>query len=577
MGQVYKGVHPGIGSRVAIKFLSRELSEDPVLVERFFSEARAVNVIRHESIVNVLDLAVTADGRPYIVMEYLDGAPLSAVIKQAGALPIGSSIQLTVEVLAALEAAHSRGIVHRDIKPENLFVSPSGRVKLLDFGIAKLRPGVLPVAHETRTGVLLGTPQYMSPEQAMGREADARADIYSVGIVLYQMVSGRLPFGADNLYELLKQHVETLPPTPRVYRPEVTPQLEWVLLGALQKDPAQRFQSASAMSEALTQVLPELPTTAFLPLLPSLAGKGQRGPLQGISTPPRTPPAASPLNAGTTPVLSPAPWNGRRAEPGQTPAPSNSAVAPNTAFALILASTFTLLFLVAAIWFGISTFRRMNSYSEPKINPITAGTTTKSSASPPPLNSRQGSHPAASSPPPADVSVPGFAAIEDRHHVPVKLHFERAARAARLMFADSELIRIDITGMHPDGSVDVDVSGEFQSSILFRFRSPSLSKPKVELPSGAIYRAECQFHYLVNEYGMRSYRAGQLECDEPTLPLPKCTPIEIWARAVSTGAPRGNHIGNLSYFATQGQGPRWAISIEGFTQLQLDDCEPGKD
>src|SRR5512142_1468869 len=143
MGRVYKGVHPTIGSRVAIKVLSRECSDRRDLVDRFFAEAKAVNLIRHESIVNVLDLATLPDGRPYIVMEYLDGAPLSAIIEQArsrGPLPLGSIARLVAEVLDALAAAHAKGVIHRDLKPDNIFVSPNGRGKVLDFGIAKLQP-----------------------------------------------------------------------------------------------------------------------------------------------------------------------------------------------------------------------------------------------------------------------------------------------------------------------------------------------------------------------------------------------------------------------------------------------------
>src|SRR5512138_2156792 len=138
MGRVYKGVHPQIGSRVAIKVLSRECSDRRDLVDRFFAEAKAVNLIRHESIVNVLDLSVLPDGRPYIIMEYLDGAPLSAILdgaRHSGApLPLGGVARLVAEVLDALGAAHAKGIVHRDLKPDNIFVAPSGRPKVLDFG-----------------------------------------------------------------------------------------------------------------------------------------------------------------------------------------------------------------------------------------------------------------------------------------------------------------------------------------------------------------------------------------------------------------------------------------------------------
>ncbi len=208
MGRVYKAVHPKIGSRVAIKVLSRECSDRRDLVERFFAEAKAVNVVAHENIVNVLDLAVLPDGRPYIVMEYLDGAPLSSLISQArseGPMPIGAVVRLAVEVLDALSAAHAKGIIHRDLKPDNIYVSPAGRGKVLDFGIAKLHPELGGSA--THTGSLLGTPQYMSPEQAAGRPVDARADLYSMGVILFECVTLQKPFLGDSLFDLLKKHI----------------------------------------------------------------------------------------------------------------------------------------------------------------------------------------------------------------------------------------------------------------------------------------------------------------------------------------------------------------------------------
>src|SRR5829696_6318036 len=145
------GVHPTIGSRVAIKVLSRECSDRKDLVERFFSEARAVNLIRHESIVNVLDLAMLPDGRPYIIMEYLDGAPLADLVTKLAPMPLGGLARLISEVLEALSAAHAKGIVHRDLKPDNIYVTPAGRPKVLDFGIAKLHQN-LGAGSATQTG-----------------------------------------------------------------------------------------------------------------------------------------------------------------------------------------------------------------------------------------------------------------------------------------------------------------------------------------------------------------------------------------------------------------------------------------
>lgn len=266
MGRVYLAVQPRIGSRVAIKVLSPEGGIGAATVERFFAEARAVNVIRHEGIVNVIDLAALPDGRPYIVMEYLDGVPLSALFDAERRLPIGSVVQLIREILAALEAAHTRGIVHRDLKPDNIFVTSAGRAKVLDFGIAKLLPDIATLSQGTRTGALLGTPHYMSPEQARGHSADARSDIYAVGLILYEGVTGQRVIRGQTLYEVLREHVETEPPPPRSLRGDLPAALEAAVLRALQKAPEHRFQSAAEMSEALASAAQFLEPAEFASL-----------------------------------------------------------------------------------------------------------------------------------------------------------------------------------------------------------------------------------------------------------------------------------------------------------------------
>ena len=276
MGRVYKGVHPMIGSRVAIKVLSRECTDRQDLVERFFAEAKAVNLIRHENIVNVLDQARLPDGRPYIIMEYLDGAPLAAILEHSQAhqipLPLGGIARLAVEVLDALQATHAKGIVHRDLKPDNIYVAPSGRPKVLDFGIAKLTdPGS---NSSTRTGSLLGTPHYMSPEQASGRSVDHRADIYAIGVILFECVTGRKLFVADSLFDLLRKHVEEPAPSPRMFRPDLDAGLESLILCALAKHPDQRFASAQAMSLAVQHATAHLPPESWAPITASGTHRG---------------------------------------------------------------------------------------------------------------------------------------------------------------------------------------------------------------------------------------------------------------------------------------------------------------
>jgi serine/threonine-protein kinase len=271
MGRVYKGVQPQIGSRVAIKVLSRECSDRRDLVDRFFAEAKAVNLIRHESIVNVLDLSTLPDGRPYIVMEYLDGSPLASILEHAlhggYRLPIGGVARLAAEVLDALHAAHAKGIVHRDLKPDNIFVTPGGRAKVLDFGIAKLQPELGGSA--THTGSLLGTPHYMSPEQAAGRAVDHRADLYAMGVILFECMTLQRPFAGDSLFDLLRKHIEAPPPSPRMLRPDLPVALEQIIYTALAKQPEQRFASAQAMSMALQQATMQLPQEQWAPIVPA--------------------------------------------------------------------------------------------------------------------------------------------------------------------------------------------------------------------------------------------------------------------------------------------------------------------
>jgi serine/threonine protein kinase len=266
MGKVYLGVQPSIGARVAIKLLSTDLGQNRELVERFFAEARAVNLIRHEQIINIIDLSFLPDGRPYIVMEFLEGAPLSSVIKKIGPLPLGTFAQLMVEVLGALDAAHARQIIHRDLKPDNIFVSPQGRATVLDFGIAKLDPGLGGQSGATRAGAIMGTPAYMAPEQAMARNVDARTDLYSLGIILFEGVTGRAPFESESLFGVLDQHINAPPPPMREARPELAPAYEAVILKALAKQPSERFASAGEMAAALAAAANTLGADAWTPI-----------------------------------------------------------------------------------------------------------------------------------------------------------------------------------------------------------------------------------------------------------------------------------------------------------------------
>ena len=314
MGSVYKGLHPGIGSRVAIKVLSQDCAKSAGLVERFFAEARAVNLIRHENIVSVSDLSSLPDGRPYIVMELLEGAPVSGIIRAGGALPLGAAATLVGQLLDALSAAHEKGVIHRDLKPDNVFVTRSGRVKVLDFGIAKLRPELGGISDATRTGSLLGTPHYMSPEQAAGQRVDPRSDLYSAGVILFEVVTGQRPFAASSLYELLKAHVEHMPPAPSLLRRDVPPALEEVLLHALQKDPNYRYQTARDFREALQRASHALLADSFVSLPTIVAASLEKA--RVASSPVAAQSGAQPSAAALTPS---SPQASRPLTPGPTP------------------------------------------------------------------------------------------------------------------------------------------------------------------------------------------------------------------------------------------------------------------
>jgi serine/threonine protein kinase len=281
MGRVYLAEHPGIGSRVAIKVLSEECTRHPELLDRFFAEARAVNLIRHENIVSVLDLAVLPDGRPFIVMEFIDGHTLAHHVRNTHA-PLGGVMQVIGEVLAGLSAAHAIGIVHRDLKPDNVMVTVEGHAKILDFGIAKLAPGLrADVSPRTKTGALLGTPAYMAPEQITGSgHIDPRTDVYAMGVVLYEAVTGSTPFAGGTLFDLMRAHMEQPVPPPHDLRADLPPQIEHVILQALAKQPEQRFQSVSAMAQALAHAASVLPAAQWKPLStrggPRIAVSGNR-------------------------------------------------------------------------------------------------------------------------------------------------------------------------------------------------------------------------------------------------------------------------------------------------------------
>src|SRR3989454_2316931 len=302
MGSVYMGEHPAIGSKVAIKMLHPRFDADERIVERFFNEAKAVNVIGHDNIVNILDFNVADGGRHYFVMEFLHGRALQALVQPGVPLSLGRAGPILLQCCRALQAAHERGIVHRDFKPDNVFlVDRDGRtdfVKLVDFGIAKLTDST--GAHLTQTGTVMATRAYMSPEQAAGEPSiDARSDVYSLGVTMFQMFTGKVPFAdaGPSFGKILTAHLYQAPPPPRTLNPEIPAQLEEIILKTLEKNPDDRYQSMSELHEALRGCMEELGISAELPLM----GEGQPSSARSAPGARRTDPSATPARGVTQP------------------------------------------------------------------------------------------------------------------------------------------------------------------------------------------------------------------------------------------------------------------------------------
>lgn len=277
-GTVYAAIHPLIGKRAAIKVLARKYSADPGVVSRFVAEARAVNQIRHRNIIDIFSFGQLGDGRHYYVMEYLEGMPLDAYTKERGPLPLEQALPILRAIARALDAAHSKGIAHRDLKPENIFIaydSDGGLFpKLLDFGIAKLMSPEEDVRHRTGTGVPLGTPYYMSPEQCRGRDIDHRTDIYSFGIVAYRVLTGTFPFEGADYVELLFKQVNEEPPPPSSRNPQLPPSVDQAIAWMMQKD---RNKRPPSVNEAVTALDPNATSTPSIPF--------QRSSRPSVSTP----------------------------------------------------------------------------------------------------------------------------------------------------------------------------------------------------------------------------------------------------------------------------------------------------
>jgi len=302
MAIVYVAEQDVAPREVAIKIMNEELNADRTFVKRFQREAKAAARVQHPNSVHIIDYGV-ADGLSYIAMELLDGADLYVLLERDGAIAQARAVRILIEVCDALMVAHELGIVHRDLKPENIMViadkaHPSGeRVKVLDFGIAKLLapdtavadPRLDPSSAVTRAGTFIGTPAYMSPEQCALLPVDTRADIYTCGVLLFQLVTGRLPFEGQTPLHTATLHIHEQPPKPSAFAPAIDQRLEAIILKALAKKPTDRHQTARHLASTLRKILPDLPDVQVAKVQPRAPGSLR---LSTRSRPGAAPPAA---------------------------------------------------------------------------------------------------------------------------------------------------------------------------------------------------------------------------------------------------------------------------------------------
>lgn len=348
MASVHLAYDSVLDRQVAIKTLHSELGREQSFRERFRREAQSVAKLTHTNIVSVFDTGEDElDGAtmPYIVMEYVEGKPLGSVldasVAQFGAMPSDQALKITADVLAALEISHEMGLVHRDIKPGNVMMTKRNVVKVMDFGIARaMQSGVTSM---TQTGMVVGTPQYLSPEQALGRGVDARSDLYSVGIMLFQLTTGRLPFEADSPLAIAYAHVQEEPVAPSSINRSLPPAVDAIVARALKKNPNERFPTAEAMRDECLRVAQSFQAAApsIVPGAATASGAGvgsavfppvdsslpQQG---GVQTPYQPGPYGPPTPAPVTPgygypqqggYQTPAPTNAYAPQASQTPPP----------------------------------------------------------------------------------------------------------------------------------------------------------------------------------------------------------------------------------------------------------------
>jgi hypothetical protein len=323
MGQVYRARDPRLGREVAIKVLSAALAETPGYLERFRREARAIAQLNHPNIVSIYDYGEQGS-TTYLVMPLIQGGTLREYLDRRGMLPLNETVTLMEQVGGALQYAHERGLIHRDVKPANILVGPDGRALLSDFGIVRVVQGEDTGATLTHTGAFVGSPEYAAPEMVLGQPIDRRVDIYALGMMLYQLLTGRTAFSATTPVQLLMLQAQAQPPSPRSFNPAIPPAVETVILKALAKSPDQRFSSVAELVAALRAAAGAQAVGATT----GLATGVDVGNLATLLTAPPPAPAGGPPIA---PPLTPQPGGWATPQPGgwaSTPQPGGWTAAP---------------------------------------------------------------------------------------------------------------------------------------------------------------------------------------------------------------------------------------------------------
>ncbi len=516
MGSVYLAVHPQIKSRVAIKVLTLQASCHAKTVERFFAEAQSVNRIRHDGIVKVLDLSYLLDGRPYIVMEYLDGFPLSHWLS-GPLLPLGQVREYVMQMLAALAAVHQAGIVHRDLKPDNIFVSPQGTIRLLDFGIAKLLPEYQdrPIRSDTQSGTVLGTPHYMAPEQIEGGAITPATDIYSIGAILYEAVTGQTAFRGDSLFALFACVVSDAPIPPQQFRAELSASMQEVILRAMAKNPGDRFSSAREMADALA------------------AAEGGSSGVSGYSTTVRDRrDSAEDGPDSLAPQISAAQ---QTVQPPRTQGNARLLVVGGLGLTAVAATVFLL--------------SGGDSPEDPEEEIVRANTMILGEQTP------------------KNTSFPGYSHTSPSFDVKAfdaGAFVPEARKLAENLYPDAFLVGFDMPAVFPSGTSDLTM-GDFE--VTYNFLSPKHSiRTK---PVGMEDERACWVYVEVDSAGVTARIVESDDCTGVPRPNPKCSVAEVWQRAIRLGAPKHNTVANMDYLWDG-----WFFDIDqvSFTESIADDC-----